>query len=452
MTQLAAGLNVSVPLGPRDSLSVATNGGFARVTVTSNLGASQVFSFGPLGQRQVFGSLPEGATVLIENYSAQLTYSVAGKRESVVPNVGYFVGDSYTGGAGATGGNGFAQILAAELAGVASWGNYGWPGYPLSKYSSAPKGAGSGPANAGQIQITKQTVTVSQIGLNDLRGVSQDSVATTGCGPNPDNYWTLRSKVQAMATHFLVPESAKVRMQTVDQTALNPALTFTGSWTRGLNGNSNFVYTTDVNVTVSGTTAPGNILIIRMGRGSAEAATYFDLTVDGVAYPATYFKAAYDGWAQDCAIFRLPSNGAHKFTITSRLPGGGACVLESVDCVDASSDFSAAFVYGVPLYLADGSNIGWGLTGITANSASANGATGGAAWAYGNGASDRFEAAIDSAMNELSAMGFRIYKAAVKAGWSQTNMLSADTIHPNDAGHAHLATKFRSVLRPLFGI
>jgi len=358
------------------------------------------------------------------------------------------VGDSYAQGAGATGGNGYLQLLATEFASQGDWSNYGWAGYPMTKYSSAPLYSGTGAATLDKTTVTKDTVSLCMIGLNDLRGVGQaGGTDQNGCGPDPSKFFSLRSKVQALATALLIPETQRVRMRDQAGTQLNPAVTFTGSWVQTLNGNNSFVYTTGSGDTASGTTAVGNLLVIRFGRGSAETTNYFDLSVDGVAQPQIWHRAAYDGWAQDCVILRLPTTKAHTFTITARLPSGGACVLESVDCVSSGHNVGGTLIYGVPLYLNDGANVGWGLTGVTANSASANSATGATAWLYGDGASDRFEQAVDLALAELVSLGFNIIKADVKTGWQKNVMLNADTVHPNDIGHQHIKNAFARKLR-----
>jgi hypothetical protein len=254
--------------------------------------------------------------------------------------------------------------------------------------------------------------------------------------------------VQACATHFLIPEANKLRATNAAQNAVNPAFSISGeSWTVGLNGNPGLIYTTGAS-DISGTTAFGDLLVIRFGRGVGETSTW-DIIIDGDLYPTWYSRASYDAWSQDCIIIPLKTRAAHTFVLRARQPSGGANVLESIDCVDTTTDFGATLEYSTPVYLNDGSNVGWGLTGVIANSASANSATGATAWAYGNGGADRFSAAVDQAMNELYQLGFNVFKTDLLAGWDAASHLNADTIHPNDQGHAHIAAKKRAALRRL---
>lgn len=219
---------------------------------------------------------------------------------------------------------------------------------------------GLGDTLASKVQVAAGDITVGIFGLNDLRGAGVDG-ATGGAGPNPDNWNELRSRVIAMATHFLIPEAAKVRMTNAAQTAVNPALTFGGSWTFGYSGNNAQVYTAAKGATVSGTTAAGDLLIIRMDANSAaDAAITFSVTVDGASVGTFPSRAKYDAnWEQTCLVIPLPTNAAHSFVITKT--GGDVMMFESVDCVDTATDFSATLVYAPPLYLNDGSAVGWNV-------------------------------------------------------------------------------------------
>jgi hypothetical protein len=357
-------------------------------------------------------------------------------------------GDSYAVGAGASvaATTSFAALLGTRYTGKLVMGSYGFAGQPIHGYTQGALQFGVGTTPASRIAIEPGDVTLGIFGLNDLRGAGIDG-ATNGAGPNPSNYADLRARVMAMALTFLVPETAKKRSTNAAQTAGNPALTFSGVWSWNPVGNVSQMYTAVNGASVSGTTAAGDLLIIRYAvNSSADAAITFSVTVDGAAVGSFGVRSAYDAnWTQFCLLVPLATSGTHTFTL-AKIAGDGLLV-ESVDCVltKPGSDFSATLIYAPPLYLNDSASVGWNVA-PNFNSATAASATGALAWNYGNGAAERFGAAVDDAMTYLSSLGFNIVRANVLASWNVNTMLAADTLHPNDRGHLHIAQRFAAEL------
>lgn len=391
--------------------------------------------------REMRGIASSGGAASVRLCADRMSASyVAGQTRFLV------VGDSFAAGVGATSASttSFYALLAARYSGRLVPANYGNSGSPLHAYTRGTLQIGSGASSASAVQIASGDITACIIGLNDLRGGDLGG-APGGAGPNPSNYAELRARVIGMATQFLIPESNKTRLTNAAQSAVNSALTFSGSWTVGWLGNAAQVYALANNASVSGTTAAGNVLVIRYGiNSSADAALTFSVTVDGVDLGSYAARAAYDAnWTRSAIVVPLPTRGTHTFTITKT--GGDTLMLESVDCVDTKAMPATVFAYATPLYLNDSNGVGWNVA-PSANSATAASVTGATAWLYGNGAADRFGAAVDDAMNHLAALGFGVVRALPQAGWNPNTMLAADTLHPNDRGHAHIARAFAAIL------
>jgi hypothetical protein len=435
------------PRRSEDGLSILTAAGSPYV-VSNEYGAYLVAGGwavdldGALRPAAPFAAMPYTAT--------QLSRAAARfKLKRTAPAV-YFSGDSYANGNGATGGNGFAQQLATEIGAMAAVGNYAYSGRSIPDYTFAPKVSGTGPADASQVLIARDSITCVPIGLNDIRGIGTSTNAN-GCGPNPDRFAALRSKVQGMAVHWLTPEAAKVRMTNVAHTVVNPALTLGAAYTVGFGGRPDHIYMATDAGTISFTTPVGDLLVLRPSRDAAGISTWTP-TVDGVVYPSFTTRTAYDNWTEDCVLIKLPTVAAHTVVLTpGTVAGTESAMMGTCACVDTTTDFSASLIYTTPPYLNDGSlgNAGWNIAGANANSATAASAVGSAAWAYGNGAVDRFSAAIDDAMHELWQLGFNVIKAPLLSGWEKSTMLAADFVHPNDLGHGHYKRVYR---QPLFSL
>ena len=348
------------------------------------------------------------------------------------------VGDSYAAGSGASvAANAFAEILKARYAGKLVMDNYGISGRPLSSYGLAPC-LTTGATPAGRVQIDPGDVVCGVLGLNDLRGVDV-SGGTAGCGPGPDNFPYLQTKVLAFVAQWLVPESAKIRLRNQAQTALNPGMTFSVAFTESLNGNASAAYTNSAGAYFQCTTPKGDLIIISFLKDSTASGNW-TITIDGTAYPVVSSIAKYDTWSQTAIAIRVPTTSTHVVRVTNT--SGVVLAAEWVSCVDTSTDFGATLVYSAPTYLNDGVNIGWGQTGFTVNSPTANALTGSAAYALGNGGCDRFGESIIRAMNYCSGLGFNIVLSHARVGFEAASMIGVDTIHPNDAGHFQFAKSF----------
>ena len=276
-------------------------------------------------------------------------------------------GDSYGAGAGATGSLGYAQQLATAFAQQFGWSNYSYAGRPISAYRFAPylSGANIG-ATMGLVQSLADDLCVGILGLNDLRGVSSTGATNSACGALPSSKYTLISRLQADVTWNLIPETSRVRMHTLNNSGPNPAVTFTGTWNHaGINSNLNSSFSSTVGNTASLTTAVGDLLVIRYLSNYTSTGT-FTVTIDNVIYGPFSNKAAYDGWVTDCIILQVSTVAAHSVVLTH--VSGDNLIVDSVDCVDTSTDFGGVYLYSGPAPL---SPTGWAIA-PTMNSARAN--------------------------------------------------------------------------------
>lgn len=365
------------------------------------------------------------------------------------------IGDSYMFGSGATAGAlSFYGLLSAELANYYQFNNYGFGGRPISAYAKAARQAGNGESNSGLIQPKIDDVYFGILGLNDLRGITDLGGTSGGCGPDPANFRQMASRVQAMATWFMVPETSRVRAKTLTNSGANPAVTYyspSTAWNHGgtLNGWANVSYSSVANSTATFTSTYGDLLVMRLCVASGASAVY-SIIVDGTVLYTGTSKGEFDSWALDCVILKLPTKGTHTIVLTH--VSGDNMVFHSCDCVDTATDFSATFLYSTPGNLPDSAAAGWSNAGGAANGATANSATAPTSWLYNGGGLARFRQCIDDAMSDLFELGFNVVNVRHWMYWNLNTHLNADNVHPNDAGHALIADKFRHYLRTLIGI
>lgn len=358
------------------------------------------------------------------------------------------VGDSYMLGSGASAAaKAMFGLISAELGRYFAFLNFGFSGKPMSAYQYAPLVSGSGPASLNLLEPVPSDLFFGILGLNDLRGVNAGGGGTGGCGSDPANFPQMQAKAQALVTWLLAPETSRVRMHTKTNSGPNPAVTFTGTWDHAGGFGANFSFSSGSGDKAAFTTPPGDLLVIRFG-ADASSSTTCSVTVDGVVMGYFSSKALYDNWSLSSIIIPLPTNRAHEVVLTQT--SSGNMMVDSVDCVDTSTDFGGTLLWSAPAYLPDGAGIGWSSAGGgAANGANAAGASGATAWLYNNGGSDRFAAALETAMNELFMLGFNVVNVHARTGFKQDTHVAADDLHPNDFGHAHLADPFRHGMRLL---
>lgn len=359
-------------------------------------------------------------------------------------------GDSYIIGNGASSAaKSMYGLIKADQAQNFVFGNYGYSGRPIPAYQAAPLAADSGPASMDLLQPRPDDVFFGIWGLNDLRGVSYGA-GVGGPGSDPSLLPQMQAKAQAAATWMLCPESSRVRMHTLTNSGPNPLVTFTGTWDHAGGFGAGFSFSSTVNATASFTTPVGDLLIIRFG-ADASASTVCSVTVDGVVVDNWSSGADYDNWSLSCLIVPLKTRGAHSVVLTQT--NAGNMMIDSVDCVDTSTDFSATLLYSAPAYLLDGVSTGWSFAGANeANGASAQSITGASVRLYNNGGSDIFAAALEAAMDQLYELGFNVVNTRARVGFRPALYLAGgDTIHPTDIGHAHLAKPFQFSFNALIG-
>lgn len=364
------------------------------------------------------------------------------------------IGDSYAvgGGASVPATTSFSGRLSAEFGSKLQYANMSGGGTVISEYVLNPRIYGTaGGTTASKTVIEKGDITVGILGLNDLKGAAVGADGS-GCGPNPNNFGTLKSRVMAMALHFLIPETSKVRALNIGQTALNSAqVSTTGTWVVGLGANTDVIFSNTANSSITFNGLFGNLLVLNLNTINATANGSLDLEIDGVSYGQISRIAKYDdGWAADCILIPV-TNGSHSVKLTVPA-GGGACVTRGISCVDTTDpDFSATFVYATPWQLNDGAGVGWGTGSNKLNSAAENSVTGAAAFLYGNGGALRFGQAIDEAMDTLYTYGFNTVKADITPFQDLNTMMDVDTLHPNDRGYRHIFDRLRPVVQAILG-
>lgn len=418
-------------------------GGNNLAAASPGRGASAMLPVGynKMGEPQALGAALPGQL----NRAAAFYASKFRKGQSRI----FGVGDSWTVGQGASvPANNYYQLVKAAVAGNLVVGCYAVGGRTIYAYRQNVLNDGTGAASLDQHQTRIDDIFFGIWGLNDLRGVAAES------GSDPVNIPQLHRRVQAAATWCMVPETSRTRMHTVTNSGANPAVIFTGTWNHGgYNGNTNWSFTQTVNDSCSFTVPAGDLLIIRHGVSPA-ATGIWSVAVDGVTVGQVSSKCTYGAdWALSCTLFRLPPTTAATRSIVLKLLSGDVLMPDSVDCLDTTRDFSATLVYSGPGYLVDAANTGWSDPSGAANGATALGATGGAAYTLNNGGCDRFSAAIDSAMSQLFELGFNVVNCHARVGFDPTvHTDSADRVHPNDRGHAHLAQGFLNCIRTLLPV
>jgi hypothetical protein len=350
------------------------------------------------------------------------------------------VGDSWTAGQGASSPDkNYYNQLKASAAALMPTSSFASSGKTVTEYRQNALADGVGAATLALHQPQIDDLVFGIWALNDLRGGSAE------CGNNPVNWPQFQKRLQAVATWLMVPETARTRMHTLTNSAANPACTFIGTWVHtGFAGNLNFSYTQTVNNSVSFTTPVGNLLVLRFGIDAASTGLW-KVEVDGVEVAQVSSKATYNNWALSSHIIRLATNQAHTVKLT--LLSGDVMMLDSVDCVDMGSDFSATLVYSAPGYLLDAAGSGWSAAGGTANGATANGVSGASVYLYNNGGCDRFAFTMDEAMTQLWELGFNVVNCRARNGFNPDwHTSSGDRLHPNDQGHNHLFHGFYSAI------
>lgn len=479
MATLSAGSTVTLPIQGHETYTVVTaSNSYWKATFTptnpAHTAAGCARSYGPLPVTQAVGpfgvpgslaltvdSQPGGSITYTSSApytigdGAQLTRAVTRYKPKYQRGVSRLIGlgDSYMTGSGAsTTPQSFYGLLSTELASNYQAVNYGWGNHVITAFAKAPLFSGSGPATTELWQSQIDDVVFGIFGLNDIRGISDLAATTGGCGVDPANLRAMICRMQALATWFMVPETARVRAHTQNNSGANPAVTFAGSWTHtgSLGGYANVSYTTAINSTATFTSPSGDLLVLRTLAASGATATW-SVTVDGVLLYNGSSKGEFDtNWVIESHIIKLPSKGAH--TVVVKHLTGDNLVFHSCDCVDTSTDFSSTFVYSTPGNIPDGAGLGWSNTGGIANGATANSATGSAIWLYNAGGLERFRAAIDTAMSSLFELGFNVVNVRHYVDWNINVHVNADNIHPNDAGHLLIASSFRHPLRLLAGV
>ncbi len=464
MSNLSAGSTAQIVLSPGKTISIQGNAEIFRKSGSPETITGESI-FGPYEVETTINIRAVGNIVFYENLqqdeekndyfpvsSSKIDRAKDRYFKKYVPALSrlFVAGDSYAQGAGATTPTtgGWGALLAAIYSGRLVYGNYGSGGTAIANYSLNARFAGSGDAFASRLKIVPDDITLSIMGLNDLKGVGFGVANVTGCGPNPDNFQRMKSRAMHCALHFLVPYASRVKMLNDAENALNPAVAVTGSWTVALGEYKSCAFTSTAGASATFNTPKGNLLIIKYGTITTGNTATISVTIDGVSYGDLSAKASFDtNWCPDCMIIPLPTNQEHT-VVLSRL--ASSPVIESVDCVDTTlNDFSATFVYATPGPLNDGVAIGWNTGTGTANSATAAGAAGALAWNYGNGALYRFSQAIHEAMNVLYEYGFNVIPVDIESGLDLSAMMNADTLHRNDAGHIHLHRPFRRVIDAL---
>ena len=378
------------------------------------------------------------------------------------PGISEFIGngDSYGANSGASvGTNGFMSKLMAYAATkglVAS--NFSLGSTTVARMTLNAKLSGaSAYSSMWRLPVTNDMLFAMLIGLNDLRGAPYviGGTVNAGCGPSGEALRTFRARLMYMVAHHLIPETQKVRSLTLQPDgvtyALNPDVQYTGTWTVG--NVSAAVVTAASCTTGTGsatfTTGPGDLIVYSYFVRKSTDVIGQDIVIDGVSYGSLSANCDYEAsYAPTCRVFRVPYAESHTVTVTRN---AAAVLPEHVACVDTTQDFGATMMYATPVNLLDAAGVGWS-SGNTLNGIEANSLTGTpAADLRGSGGLARMAATIHEVMAQMHAWGFNVFPVEVNAGFDPRTMLSADNLHPNDAGHNAIYTPFARAIDTLIG-
>lgn len=396
------------------------------------------------------GGVRTGPPATEETWTPEVARFIARQKSKHRPGLtrARCIGDSWAAGNGAsTGAKSCYQLLKAALGAQMRFSNYGFAGRPIHALHQAILGDGADAAKQSLTQVERDDIAFGVLGLNDAKGTNWNAQSTGGCGTEPNNFAQLQARAMGLAAWMCIPEANKVRMHTLTNSGPNPGVTFSGAWTHtGFNNFDNFSFTSTTAGTATFDVPRGDLLVIWTGTDSA-AAGVCAVTVDGVVYDGWSSLAAYDAWAPSCYFLRLPTNKPHRVVLTLSTPG--LMMVDTVACVDTSTDFGASFLYSGPCHLLDVAGPpaqGW-AAGATANSAVANGVPALQGRGLANGGCDAFAGAIDRGMAQLFDMGFNVVGTHARVGFNPyTHINPADSLHPNDLGHAHLYSAFSAPL------
>ena len=361
-------------------------------------------------------------------------------------------GDSY--GIEESGGNGYTDLMAAAFASDFRCSNFAEGSSTTARYTKNTRHNGSNTAlTAHRLRVERDWLIYGMVGFNDLRGgpYTIGGTLNAGCGPSGEAMRSYRKRLMYMVSHFCIPDANKVRALEFDGSgayALNPAVTYTGTWTVGNAGiGADQVASTTTGTSAAEMTTPaGDLVVVAYLNRLGAASPGVTIEIDGVDYGEMSNAATYDAaFAPTCAIYQVPYAESHTVKLSRN---GVSMSWEWVACVDTSTDFGATMIWAPPSQLLDAASTGWS-SGNTLNGIAANSITGPSADLRGEGGRLRFESVQHETMRELYELGFNVVPVDINVGFDPNTMMDADTVHRNADGHKAMFRPFEWAVRRL---
>lgn len=364
-------------------------------------------------------------------------------------------GDSYGQGVGAatptTGG--YAYLLNTK------YGSNFSGGFVQGAVSSQTTGAYISPT-LNDLKLTANDVLFGIVGLNQVRLY----------GPSPDVMKDTQLVTEAALAWMALPESNKIRSHDPNNIAANvpnPAVTYSGTWTHTwtpAHATKRFSYSNALNSTATMTVPAGNDTLYLVACKSVSNTNQFTITVDGVVVSTqsaggSSYNQALNNFDPFLFKLKIDPSTAHTVVLTQSTAPGNLMWCEVMFFNSLTIDGPTVLVGNH----VDLSPAGWAVaatlgsySNVKANDPASVSATFGQAWIpqwmYGSGGMHAQHRAIKQACENLANDGLNVVYLDTANKFDPVAHISADNVHPNDAGHIVLTQPFSAFIGGVLGV
>jgi len=402
-------------------------------------------------------SLPSGSALAIANAFGMDPYwrAVYRLQNKDLTDARFVVAcDSYGQGVGATVPTvgGYAYLLNTQFG--SSFGG----GFVQGAVSSQTTGAYISPV-LNDLKLNNSDVIFGIFGLNQIRLY----------GPSPSVMMDTQSVTEAAIAWMALPEENKIRSHDPNNIAAgvpNPVVTYSGTWTytwTPAHATKRFVYSNALNSTATATVPAGNDTLYLIACRSVSNTNQFTITVDGVVVstqPAggSSYNQALNNFDPFLFKVKIDPSTAHTVVLTQSSAPGNLMWCELMF-------FNTKTINGPTVLVGSHVNLsaaGWAVgatlgsyTDAKANDPASVSATFAQTWnpqwMYGAGGMLAQQRIIKQACENLANDGLNVVYLDTSSEFNPAAHLSADNVHPNDAGHRVLTRPFASFLAKVFG-
>lgn len=291
--------------------------------------------------------------------------------------------------------------------------------------------------------------------------------------PDPNVIQEVAADIEGFLGWMAVPDSKKIRAIIPGTTTPNPQLAQTGTWTYfGLDGvtlTNLALRSATAGSTLTFPTVTGDTVYVWYARGTLTDTSSAVLFIDGDQYqieqnaPHSTWLATQGNWVIACQRITGLTNGSH--TVRFSIPTGGQVNVIAVAGFDSSTiaaEAPAVITGNCLRMIPNVGGAGYAFAGNTGNDPLSN--TGGitlsagtvtaAPYFYGHAGVDFWNRLIRQSVTNLSGDGLRVTLLDVAAQYltHASQMVDADTVHPNVGGMQMLFNNFARAMKPLFRV